>query len=356
MSVGEESTGLRTVNADFLFRKEKRILRGNLEILMLMALLFAILLLPLYVSRYLIYIATLILINVICAQGLNILTGYTGQVSLGHGAFVAISAYLTAILCGTYHLSFWLLLILGPALSGVVGLLIALPALRLKGLYLAMVTVAFHMVVALGLMSLKITGGYQGLDVPKPRIGSVLLNTEWQIYYLALLLGVLFLMFSVNLSRTKIYRAFIAIKEREISAQAMGISLWGYKTLAFLLASVYAGVAGCLFAVTMGHITPNHFPLMVSIEYAMMIIVGGPGSILGVILGATLITVLPYLLIFLTQKLSVYSPMLIINLANLKIIVYGAIIIVFLMYIPGGFNGIFIKLSGYFQRMRLSGS
>jgi branched-chain amino acid transport system permease protein len=338
-----------------MFRKEKSLIKNKAGFIALMALLLATLLLPLVTSRYIIYIATLIIINVICAQGLNLLTGYSGQVSLGHGGFMAISAYLTAILCNNYHLSFWIVLVLAPLVSGMVGVLIALPALRLKGLYLAMVTVAFHMVVALGLMSLDITGGYEGIDVPRPRMGSIVLSTEWQSYYLALLCCFLFMAFFVNLSRTKIYRALIAIKEREISAQSMGISLWGYKTLAFFLASVYAGVAGCLFAVTMGHITPNHFPLMLSIEYVMMIIVGGPGSIVGVILGSVLITVLPFFLIFLTQKLSFFFPMLVIHFANLKIMVYGAIIVFFLMYVPSGFRRVLVSCSTNFQRIRLFG-
>jgi branched-chain amino acid transport system permease protein len=234
------------------------------------------------------------------------------------------------------------------------GLFVGLPALRLRGLYLAMVTIAFHMVVALGLMSLEITGGYQGVNVPKPRIAFLFLDSEWKLYYLTLLVGLLFLFFSINLSRTKICRAFIAIKEKEVSAQAMGISLWGYKTLAFFIASVYAGVAGSLFAVVMGHITPNHFPLMLSIEYIMMVIVGGPGSIAGIILGSVLITILPYILLSLVQTIGAFSPVIIVHFADIKIIIYGAIIIVFLMYIPGGFHGALIKYSAYFRRMRVS--
>jgi branched-chain amino acid transport system permease protein len=265
---------------------------------------------------------------------------------------MAISAYLTAILCSNYHINFWIMFLLAPLAAGMIGVLIALPALRLKGLYLAMVTVAFHMVVALGLMSLDITGGYQGMDVVRPRIGGFVLTNERQFYYLALLSCVVLLMAFINLSRTKVYRALIAIREREISAQSMGISLWGYKTLAFFLASTYAGVAGCLFAVTMGHITPNHFPLMLSIEYVMMIIVGGPGSITGVILGSTLITILPFVLISLTQKLSIFAPALLVHFANLKIMIYGAIIVFFLMYVPSGFHGALAKLSAKCQAMR----
>jgi branched-chain amino acid transport system permease protein len=350
--VKTKAAGLTASAGEAIFRQEKSLIRSKGALFALITLLLALFLFPLFGSRYLVYIMTLIAINVICAQGLNILTGYSGQVSLGHGGFVAISAYLTAILCTNYHVPFWIVLIIAPLISGMVGVLIALPALRLKGLYLAMVTVAFHMVVALGLMSLDITGGYQGMDVARPRIGSVELSTEWQFYYLALLCCFLFMAFFANLSRTKIYRALVAIREREISAQSMGISLWGYKTLAFFLASVYAGVAGCLFAVTMGHITPNHFPLMLSIEYVMMIIVGGPGSIIGVILGSVLITVLPFLLIFLTQKMSIFAPALLVHFANVKIMVYGAIIVFFLMYVPGGFRGVLIKCSSYFQRIQ----
>ena len=340
--------GPETAGKSALFRREKSVIKGRSSLAVLIVLVALLLWLPLFTSRYIVYVATLIMINVICSQGLNILTGYTGQVSLGNGAFMAIGAYLTAILCNNYHLSFWPVLLIAPLVSGIVGVLVAVPALRLKGLYLAMVTVAFHMVVALGLISLDITGGYEGIDVARPRIGSAVLNTERDFYYLALVVCLLMVALVVNLSRTKIYRAFIAIKEREISAQSIGISLWGYKTLAFFLASVYAGVAGCLFAVTMGHITPNHFPLMLSIEYVMAIIVGGPGSILGVILGSALITMLPFFLIFLSQKLGVFFPILIVQFANVKIMAYGAIIVFFLMYVPGGFRGIMMRFSESF--------
>jgi len=211
-----------------------------------------------------------------------------------------------------------------------------------------MVTLAFHMVVSLGLMSLdKITGGYQGLSVSNPTIGHLVLNSEIDFYYLALLSALLFFILSFNLSRTKIYRAFIAIKEREISAQSMGISLWGYKTLAFFLASFYAGISGCLFAVTMGHITPNHFPLMVSIEFIMMNIVGGAGSILGILFGTVLITILPYFLLYVIQKLSFFIPAAVLLFADIKIMIYGAIIVIFLMFVPGGFHGLLVKISGH---------
>jgi len=206
--------------------------------------------------------------------------------------------------------------------------------------------------VALGAMSLDITGGYQGIDVPKPHIGSLVFNTETHSYYLALIMGFLFFLFSLNLSRTKIYRAFIAIKEREISAQSMGISLWGYKILAFFLSSVYAGVAGSLFAISMGHITPNHFPLMVSIELIMMNIVGGPGSILGILLGTVLVTILPYFLLSIIQIIGTFFPMAVIHFADVKLVIYGVIIVVFLMYIPGGFRELLIKILKYFSNTK----
>ena len=317
----------------------------KLKLIAILFSLFVALFLPLFGSKYLIYILTLVLINAIGAQGLNFLIGYTGQVSLGHGAFVAISAYFTAIMYNTYHYPFWIVFLLAPLVTGIVGVLIALPSLRLKGLYLAMVTLAFHMVVSLGLMSLDtVTGGYQGIDIPNPRIGSLIFNTEVHLYYLAFFCASLFFVLSFNISRTKIYRAFIAIKEREISAQSMGISLWGYKTLAFFLASVYAGSCGSLFAITMGHITPNHFPLMVSIEFIMMNIVGGPGSILGIFLGSILITVLPYLLISFIQQVGSIFPNLVLHFADVKIMIYGAIIVFFLMYAPGGFHSLLIKI------------
>jgi branched-chain amino acid transport system permease protein len=323
-------------------------------ILLLVFCLIAFLVIPWLGTRYFLFLATLVCINAIGAQGLNFLIGYTGQFSLGHGAFVALGAYFTAIMCNTYHLSFWLAFVLAPILTGLVGILIGLPTLRLKGLYLAMITLAFAMVVGLGLMTLDtITGGYQGINVPNPRLGPMIFNTELHFYYLALLTAVLFYWASINLARTKIYRAFMAIREKEISAQSMGISLWYYKTLAFVLSSVYAGMAGCLFSVTMGNITPNNFPLMYSIEFVIMNIVGGTGSIFGIIFGATLITILPYTLLYLVQALSPIYPSLVVLFADIKIIIYGLVIILFLTYAPGGFEGLRLKIFVYLRKLSL---
>jgi len=339
-----------SVIGDATLAREKRIIKSKGGGVLLITCGFLIFLIPILGTRYLTYISVLIIINAIAAQGLNFLIGYTGQPSLGHGAFVAIGAYFTAIMCNTYQYSFWLAFLLTPMITGLVGVLVVLPALRLKGLYLAMVTFAFHMVVAWGLMSLDITGGYEGMDVPAPRIGRFILNTELKVYYLCLVCGLLFFMFSLNLSRTKFYRAFIAIKEREISSQSLGISLWGYKTLAFFLASVYAGVSGSLFAATMGHITPNHFPIMSSIEYIMMNIVGGAGSIIGILLGTVLITILPYFLNFMVQTLSPIFPAIVVHFADLKTVVNGLIVVVFLMYVPGGFRGLIRNFPAWLKK------
>jgi branched-chain amino acid transport system permease protein len=313
--------------------------------------LIALFLAPLVGNKYIIFLITLILINVISVQGLNFLIGYTGQLSLGHGAFVALGAYLTAILCNTYSASFWVVIVIVPLATGLVGVLVALPALRLKGLYLAMVTLAFHMVVSLGLMSLDdITGGYQGMAVPNPRLGSVVFNTEGHFYYLALLCALLIYAASANVARSKFYRGFIAVKEKEISAQAMGISLWYYKTLAFLFASIYGGLAGCLFAVTMGHVTPNHFPMMMSIEFIMMITVGGPGSFVGLTIGASLITLLPYFLLYAVQEMGTVVPSVVVYFADIKIVIYGLVLVGSLMFLPGGLYGLKAKVQGWLAK------
>lgn len=303
-------------------------------------------------TRYVLFLVTMVCINAIGAQGLNFLIGYTGQLSLGQGGFVALGAYFTAIMCNTYQLPFWLAFVLAPVLTGMVGILVGLPALRLKGLYLAMITLAFAMVVGLGLMSLDtITGGYEGINVPSPRLGPMVFKTERHFYYLALLTAVVFYWASINLSHTKMYRAFMAIREREISAQAMGIPVWYYKTLAFMMASFYAGMAGCLFSVTLGNITPNNFPLMYSIEFVIMIIVGGPGSIFGIVSGTVLITLLPYALLYLVQALSPFYPNVVVLFADIKVIIYGLVIIFFLMYVPEGFEGLRLKIPAYWRML-----
>lgn len=303
---------------------------------------------PLFLGRYTIYIVTLVLVSTIGSLGLNILTGCTGQISLGHGAFVAIGAYSYAILL-TNGLPFWLAILLASIISGLIGIIIGLPALRMKGLYLAMATLAFHFITEQIIMNWeRLTGGYQGLNVPVASLGGFRIKNEISIYYLVLICCLLLIFIAINLNRSKIGRALCAIRDRDLAAEAIGISLTKYKLIAFFISAVYAGIAGSLMAISMGRISPYDFTLILSISYLSMIIIGGLGSIPGSILGAIAITLLPYGLSTCSDLIAPYYPLVSTKFADVKTFVYGMLIVVFLMWEPDGMIGRWRRIRIYF--------
>ena len=253
-----------------------------------------ILIMPFTVDIYITYLVNIAEIAIIGAVGLNLLTGCTGQISLGHAAFMAIGSYTVAILAKSYHLPFWILLPLAGGVSALAGILIGIPCLRLKGLYLAMATMVFMAVIEhLAIHWESLTRGVRGISVDPIRILGYTLDTDVKFYYLILVITVLLLLAAKNILRTKVGRAFIAIRDRDVAAEAIGVSLIKYKVMAFALSSFYIGIAGGLYAYYTSYVHPEHFHIMLSIEYIAMIIIGGMGTILGSIFGAVFITLIP---------------------------------------------------------------
>jgi len=273
--------------------------------------------------KYLVFLGTLVAINAIVAIGLNLLSGYTNQLSFGHAGFLAIGAYVSALL--TIHLPALpvpLTLLAAGLATGLVGLALGIPCLRLEGLYLAMATLAFGFVVIEAITNLDgLTRGNDGLRVPVAHLGPWVLDTDASRYYLTIAVAVGMILAALNVTATRTGRAFLAIRTSEIAAQASGINAAAYKTMAFVLSAFYTGVAGGLFAFVVGFLSPDAFDVFLSVDFLVMIILGGLGSVFGSVAGAAIVTVLNDSL----AGFQAYRPL-----------IFGAIMIACMLFMPGG--------------------
>ena len=309
----------------------------------------ALVVFPFAVDEYWLYLACLVAINVASAAGLNLLTGYTGLVSLGQAAFMGVGAYTVAILQARWQLHFLPNLLAGGVAAMCCGIVVGLPSLRVKGLYLAIATIAAgvlaHFIFA---HWTAVTGGSAGLTVRPAQAFGVDLDTSFRFYWLALPVTALLLLGIANLMRTRIGRAFIAIRDRDISAEVLGIRLLPYKLLSFAISSFYAGVAGGLFAYFFRAITPESFPLVMSIFFLAAVIVGGMGTVLGSVLGAVFMTLVPEVLKLVMSWLPL-SGNAALYLSPVRTIVFGALIVLFLIFEPHGLAEIWRRVRRTFH-------
>jgi branched-chain amino acid transport system permease protein len=306
-------------------------------------------LIPFVADAYILYVANLIGFAIIGAVGLNILTGYTGQISLGHAAFVGVGAYTTAILMTRLNFSFWLALPCAGLVAALAGLVIGIPSLRVKGLYLCMATLAAQFIFEFIFIHWEsMTQGIRGINVPSPVLGNFSLDTEKRFYFLTLFMVVLAVGFARNLVRSRVGRAFVAIRDRDLAAEIIGISLFRYKLTAFAISSFYAGVSGALWVCFMRIVTPDHFPFHLSIQYLAMVIVGGLGSVLGSIFGAIFMVVTPEFLNALSSALSKMIPDAGQLFIPMKEVVFGALIVLFLIFEPLGLAEIWRRIKAFF--------
>ena len=313
-------------------------------------LLLALAALPGILGSYWLDVVNRIGIAVIGAVGLNILTGFAGQISIGHAAFLAIGAYSTANLAGPLALPFWAALPGAGLVTALVGMIFGVPSLRLKGLYLAMATLAAHFIVEFTVQHWDaLTGGVAGMPVGAPRLGRLVLDSDARLFYVIFTAVVAGVAFARNLFRTRVGRAFVAIRDRDISALVMGVHLFRYKLAAFGVSSFYAGVAGGLLAYQAKIITPENFPIGVAIDYLAMIIIGGLGSVLGSIFGAVFMTLLPELLRLAFTALSGLSPQLVGAFASIREGFFGLLIILFLIFEPDGLAARWQTVKDYFR-------
>jgi len=244
-------------------------------------------LMPLVASNRLLNLVNHIGIAIVVCHGLSLLTGFTGQISVGQAAFMAVGAYTSGILTAKAGLPFWVTIPLAGLVSGLVGLVFGLPSLRVKGFYLALATLAAQFIIPwlINHVRVDITGGVFSLVVPAPKVGNIVLNTQFKMFYLIMPIALLMTFFARNLVRSGIGRAFIAIRDNDLAAEVMGINLFRYKLLSFFICSFFAGVGGALWGFWMRAINTDHFTLMESVWYLGMIIVGGMGSTVGAVFG-----------------------------------------------------------------------
>ncbi len=306
---------------------------------------------PAVAGPYLLTLANLTGIAVIGAMGLNLLTGYTGQITIGHGAFMGVGAYAAAILAARAHLPFLIVIPLAGLVTAGVGAFFGIPSLRLKGLYLAIATLAAQFILEYIFLHWGwLTRGTSGFPLPTARIGRWALAGERSFFWVTGAGIVLITWLNLNLLRTRVGRAFVAIRDNDRAASAIGIPLFGYKLLAFFLSAFMVGVAGALYAYYIGIVAPGRFSLELSIDYLAMGIVGGLGTVLGPVYGAVVITVLPEILRSLSQALSGVFPNITTALNALRDVVFGIVIIAFLIFEPEGLADRWRVLRAYFKQ------
>ena len=312
------------------------------------------LVIPLGLHEYYLSICNLVWIAVIGALGLNILVGYTGQVSIGHGAFMSVGAYTAANLATRLDSPWPVNLLAGGLMAAAVGAVVGIPSLRIKGLYLAIATLAGQLIIEWTINHVTfISGGVQAsIEVPRPRLGSMVLNTQRDMYYFLLVFVVIAIVGSMNLIRSRVGRAFIAIRDQDIAAEIIGIDIFRYKLLAFAISSFYAGVTGVLYTYFLGIANYEQFQIGVSIDYLAMIIIGGLGSVLGSIFGAIFVTLLPIVIRISMENFGdlIFSRQIVLNLIpNLRLMLFGVLIIVFLIVEPDGLNRLWRNIRSYFR-------
>lgn len=309
------------------------------------ALMLLLLVAPWLVAEYWLAQLTFVMIYAIAGLGLMLLAGFTGLFSLGHAAFLGVGAYTQAVLTNM-GLPFPLALACAAGLSAAVGLVVGLPALRVKGIYLGIATLSFGFIVEEILARWEsVTGGNAGIHVKKPNIFGWQLNTGEEFYFLCLVITVLATLGILNLLRAPTGRAFVAIRDSEISAQSMGIHLAYYKTLSFALSAALAGVAGALYAHQLQFISPDQFNILQSIDLLLMIVIGGLGSVHGVFFGAIFLITMPQAIAIVKD----YLPAFIGQAPGLQGLVYGVVLVAFVLFEPMGLYGRWLKIRTYLQ-------
>ena len=314
-------------------------------------------LLPLVMNDYILHLFNMVCIYAIVAVGLNIMTGYAGQISLGHGGLFGVGAYTGALLAVKAGFPFFLAIPLAGAVAFIAGAIFALPSLRLRPFYLPIATLAGQFILEYILLHwVSLTGGPKGLLLPKAPLGGLGLETNLPLFYITAICLLLVIWLADNLLRGKIGRVFLALRQNDRAAAAMGIAVYPYKLLAFAISSFFAGMAGALFAYAANTITPNLFNLTLSIEFLAVIIIGGLSSISGSVMGAVVI-------VFLNEILAILGGWIInsgsypssgMAVLPLSEFVLGLVIVIFIIFKPKGLAGIGRNVKRQFQRWPFS--
>jgi branched-chain amino acid transport system permease protein len=324
---------------NYSYAEDMAILRTKTHWVLLFLFLAILFTMPLYFSNYWLDVLNLIGITLIAAIGLNILVGYCGQLSIGHAGFIAVGAYTSAILTNRFGMPFLVGLISAGLVSGVVGLIFGLPSVRVKGFYLAITTIAAQFIIIWVINHWGITGGFNGITVPYASIGGLVFRSEASLFYLIIGITAICVFLATNLARTRVGRAFIAIRDNDLAAQVMGVNLLYYKLLAFFIGCFFAGIAGSLMAHWIGTLSAENFSFTESILYIGMIIIGGLGTSVGPIFGVVFIRLLQQILsVFFVPYLEHTFTMFPSGFASgITPMFFGLVIVLFLILEPRGF-------------------
>lgn len=300
---------------------------------------------PLLLDEFYLGELTYVFILSVAGVGLMLLTGYTGLVSLGHAAFLGIGAYAHANFLN-FGIPMGISLILSGLIAGAAGFAIGLPTLKLKGVYLAIATLAFGIILEKVFGSWEaVTGAYRGMSVESVEIGEWVLTEGAPFYYICLGVLAIIMLGAINLLRSPSGRALIAVRDSEIAAQSMGVDLTRAKTLAFTISAFITGVAGGLFAHKIGYIGPDAFNIILSIQLLLMVVVGGLGSLHGVVFGAFFVGALPQAIALMRD----YLPSAVANQPGLEPGLFGLILVLFILFEPFGLYGRWRKIKLFFS-------
>lgn len=347
-------TGVHNVR----YEQELDIFRTRLQKSLLIIAFLSLVTVPtMFFSNSILSIITLIGITIIAMQGLNILFGYTGQISIGHSAFIAVGAYASTLLSTRLNFPFLAAIICAGLVTGIVGLFFGLPSLRVKGFYLAITTLGAYFIITWVIRhGGGLTGEIYGLSVPPGSIGGFVLNTEPRFYVFTVIMVFLLTLLAKNLARSHIGRAFVGIRDNDIAATVMGINIFAYKLLAFFICCFYAGIARSMWAHYIASIHPEQFPFIDSIWYLGFLTVGGMGSIMGPIFGTFLWKLLregvAALVPFLSHTFGTLAAAT--AYAGLSLIVYGLVVVIFMVFEPRGINHRWTIFKTYYRRWPFS--
>jgi branched-chain amino acid transport system permease protein len=309
----------------------------------------AALALPLIMTNFWAGVANETLIAIIAALALNLLMGVTGQISLGHAGFIAAGAFTAAALVTHLQAPFVVTLAAAALIGAVLGVLVGLPALRLKGLYLAVSTLAAHFVIVVGLGQYQAAISYgSGFSIGPPLLAGLEISSELRWYYLLLPGALLVLLINLNWLRSAFGRAWMAILHKDVAAEALGINVHVYKLLAFSASTSLTCFAGALWAWHTGFVSVEAFDFHMLIQYLAMVIIGGLGSVLGTSLGAIFVMVLPHVITAAVEKTPLLKGMGT-QVFELQIGLFGVIMLLFLILEPRGLAGIWMRVRAYFQ-------
>lgn len=332
---------------------DTKLLRTRTQQVIVTVSLGALALFPLISSRYYLNIGNAIALAVLGALALNLLTGVAGQVSIGNVAFMVVGSFTAAIVAAGEGWPVIPTVLLSALIAGAIGLIVGVPALRLRGLYLLIATLALHYIVVYAARKYQLSAeGYAGFTMPKPAFMGAEIRTPTDWFYLLWSIAILAILLVKNLIRSKYGRAWKAIRDRDIAAEIIGVNVARYKVLVFGVSSLLIGFQGALYAYYVRVVDIETFSLELAITYIAMIIIGGLGSVLGAVLGATFVTALPFAVRELATRVPEWVPGSAVvegNIFHLQTGIYGVFIIGFLLFETRGLAGIWKRVHTYYQ-------